>query len=76
MEKVGINIIIEQEGDTFIASSLDVNVLAEGKTSDEAKEKFIEGVKHHLQTFPEDKKLLIKPEEENFEMPMIQRIFL
>ena len=74
--KIGINIIIEQEGDTFIASSSDINVFAEGKTRDEAVEKFVEGANFHFESFPEDKKLLIKPEKEKFEMPMIQRIFL
>ena len=76
MEKIGINIIIEQEGNTFIASSLDINVLAEGKSRDEAREKFIEGANFHFESFPEDRKLLIKPEKEKFEMPSIQRIFL
>ena len=80
MNKIGINIVIEREkkgSETiFIASSPDINVFAEGKNIDEVKEKFIEGVKNHFETFPEDRKSLISGEEERFEMPMIQRIFL
>ena len=79
MEKrIGINILIEREKQgpeiIFVASSPDINVFAEGKNIDEAREKFIMGVKHHFETFPEEKKLLIT--KEKFEMPMIQRIFL
>lgn len=78
MEKIGINIVIEREKKgseiIFVASSPDINVFTEGKNIEEVREKFIEGVKHHFETFPEEKKLLIK--KENFEMPMIQRIFL
>ncbi len=80
VNRLGINIVIEKEGKefdtTFIASSPDINVFAEGKNIDEAKRKFIEGVKNHFETFPEDKKALIIEEDEKFEMPMIQRIFL
>ena len=78
MNKIGINIVIEREKRDseiiFIASSPDINVFAEGKDIDEAKEKFTEGVKQHLEIFPEEKTTLMK--EENFEMPMIQKIFL
>ena len=78
MKKIGLNIVIEREkvsdNDVFIATSPDINVFAEGKNIDEAKEKFIEGVKQHLETFPEERKILMK--EENFEMPMVQKIFL
>ena len=78
MNKIGINIVIEREKRDseiiFIASSPDINVFAEGKNIDEAKEKFTEGVKQHLETFPEERAILMK--EENFEMPMIQKIFL
>jgi len=78
MDKIGINIVIERERKgpeiIFIASSPDINVFAEGKDIDGVKEKFIEGVKHHFKNFPEEKELLMK--EENFEMPMIQKIFL
>ena len=77
MDKIGINILIEREKKgseiVFIASSPDINVFAEGKDIDEVKEKFTEGVKHHFENFPEDKRLLMK--KENFE-PMIQKIFL
>jgi len=77
-DKIGINIIIEKERQDsniiFVASSPDINVFAEGKDIDEVRNKFIEGVKNHLETFPEEKELLIK--KEKFEMPMIQRIFL
>ena len=77
-KKIGINIIIEKEKQDsdiiFVASSPDINVFAEGKDIDEVKSKFIEGVKHHLETFPEEKGLLVK--KEKVEMPMIQRIFL
>lgn len=78
MDKVGINIIIERERKDseviFIASSPNINVFAEGKDIDEVKEKFVDGVKQHLETFPEERKILMK--EENFEMPMVQKIFL
>ena len=77
-EQIGINIIIERERKdseiVFVASSPDINVFVEGKNIDEVRNKFIEGVKHHFETFPEDKKLLIKTEK--FEMPMVQKIFL
>ena len=62
--KTGINIIIEREkqdsGTVFIASSPDVNVFAEGVSIDEAKSKFMEGVKHHFETFPEERSELLK----------------
>jgi len=79
MEKqIGINIIIEKEKRdseiVFIASSPYINVFVEGKNIAEVKDKFIEGVKNHLETFPEDRKLLMK--QENLEMPIIQKIFL
>lgn len=80
--KLSVNIIIEKElvdGDVvFIASSPDINVVAEGKTMDEAKEKFIGGVKSHLETFPEEKKCLIEKAsvQDRYEMPFISRIFL
>jgi len=76
--KIGINIIIEtekQNGKTiFIASSPDINVFAEGETIDEAKEKFVEGIKIHLKNFPEEKNLLVK--KEKYEMPLVTRVFL
>lgn len=80
MEKqIGINIVIERERRgseiIFIASSPDINVFAEGKDIDEVRNKFIGAVRHHIETFPEDRQLLIS-KEETFEMPMIQRIFL
>ncbi len=78
MNQVCINIVIEREkiGSEiiFIVSSPDINVFAEGKSIDEAKENFIEGVRNHFDTFPEEKEILMK--EENFETPMIQKIFL
>ncbi len=78
MASLGINIVIEREKRDskiiFIVSSPDVNVFAEGKDIDEVREKFIEGVRHHLETFPEERELLIK--KGNSEMPMVQRIFL
>jgi len=80
MDKIGINIVIEREKKgpeiVFMASSPDINVFAEGKDIDEVKEKFIEGVKHHFETFPEEKTSLIKEKGFEFEMPLIQRIFL
>lgn len=81
MEKqIGINIIIEREKQgsetIFVASSLDVNVFAEGKSIGEVREKFIEGLKHHLETFPEERELLILKEKEEFEMPIIQKFFI
>lgn len=76
--KIGINIIIEREKQgnktIFIASSPDINVFAEGKTIDEAQNKFVKAVKFHLKNFPEDKELLTKKEE--CEMPLITRMFL
>lgn len=77
--KFGVNIIIEREKvngeDVFIASSSDINVLAEGKTIDESKEKFLEGLRTHLETFPEEKSCLLIKDRDN-EMPMITRVFL
>ena len=79
-KKIGINIVIETEEQDkktiFIASSPDINVVAEGKTIDEVREKFIEGIKAHLETFPEERKLLIKEEKEEFNMPFLTRVFL
>ena len=76
--KIGINIVIEREKvgkkEIFISSSPDINVFAEGNTVEEAKSKFIEGVKTHLETFPEEKHLLVKHEQ--YEMPLLTRVFL
>jgi len=76
--EVGLDIIIEREeveGETiFIATSPDINVFAEGKTIEIAVKKFIEGAKSHLETFPEEKNLLIKKVKK--EMPMVTRVFL
>lgn len=78
MARLGINIVIEREKRDseiiFIVSSPDVNVFAEGKDIDKVKDRFIKGVRHHLETFPEERELLIK--KENSDMPMVQRIFL
>ena len=80
MSKIGINIIIEREKKDseiiFMASSPDINVFVEGKNIDEARQKFIEGVKHHFETFPKERISLTKKENFEFEMPLIQRIFL
>ena len=80
MNKIGINIVIEREktdsGIIFIASSPDINVFAEGKDIDEVRRKFIGAVKHHFETFPEERPALIKEKNFEFEMPLIQRIFL
>jgi len=80
MDKIGINIVIEREktnsGIIFIASSPDINVFAEGKDIDEVRRKFIWAVKHHFETFPEERPTLIKKKNFEFEMPLIQRIFL
>lgn len=77
-KKLGINIVIEREktkkGFVFVASSPDINVLADGKTIEEAKKKFIGGVEAHLDTFPEERKLLEQGEQ--YEMPTLMRIFL
>jgi len=57
--EIGLDIFIETEeveGETaFIASSPDINVLAEGETAEEAVINFIEGAKTHFETFPEIK---------------------
>jgi hypothetical protein len=80
MDKIGINIVIERErkdsGVVFMASSPDINVFAEGKDIDETRSKFIRAVRHHFETFPEERTLLIKEKNFEFEMPLIQRIFL
>lgn len=80
MNKIGINIVIEREKTDskiiFVASSPDINVFAEGKSIDEVKEKFIKGVKNHFEAFPEDKISMTKENNSEFEMPMIQKIFL
>ena len=49
-------------------------MFAEGKTIEIAVKKFIEGAKSHLETFPEEKNLLIKKVKK--EMPMVTRVFL
>jgi len=80
MGKIGINIVIERERKdsevVFIASSPDINVFVEGKDIDEARNKFIRAVKHHLETFPNERVSLTKEKNFEFEMPLIQRIFL
>ena len=80
MEKMAVNVVIEREKvggrEVFIATSPDVNVFAEGKTIDEAMEKFREGVKFHLESFPEERKALIVEEQNKYEMPLVARIFL
>lgn len=76
-DKLGVNVIIEVERQrnrtAFVASSPDINVLAEGETIDEAKDRFTKAVKFHLKNFPEDKKTL---KDNKFEMPMVAKIFL
>jgi predicted RNase H-like HicB family nuclease len=76
--EIGINIIIEREivdsETVFVASSPDINVLAEGKSVEEATQKFIEGAKSHLDAFPNERVLLVKKEKR--EMPMVTRVFL
>ena len=78
MEEIGINIVIEREKVNgiaiFAASSPDINVFAEGETVEEAIQRFIEGAKSHLETFPEDRVLLIK--EDKNEMLLLTRVFL
>ena len=78
MNKFGVNIIIEPEKvgnkTVFIASSPDINVFAEGNTIEEAKEKFVDGVKSHLKTFPEEKQLLRQNKE--YDMPLVTKVFL
>ena len=80
MEKIGLNIVIEKgkvkNRIMFIASSPDINVFAEGKTIDEAVNKFTEGARFHLESFPEERGSLIKSDEEKFEMPMLTKVFL
>ena len=76
--EISLDIVIEteeSEGKTiFIASSPDINVFAEGETVEEAMKKFIEGAKTHLETFPEDKQLLItRPKKQ---MPLVKRVYL
>ena len=75
-KKVGLNIVIEREKSIFIATSPDINVFAEGRSIDEAVDKFREGAKFHLESFPEEKLSLLETEEEKFEMPMLTKIFL
>jgi len=74
-----VNILIESEkinGKTiYIASSPDVNVFVEAPTVEEVKKKFIEAVKHHLKTFPEERPCLTENKKE-IEMPMITKVFL
>jgi len=79
MNKIGINIVIERERQDdkviFMASSPDINVFAEGENIDEAKKNFLEGVKSHLEVFPEERESLIKNNDE-YEMPILQKVFL
>lgn len=76
--EIGIDIIIERESvdekTVFIAFSPDINVFAEGDTIEEATENFVEGAKSHLETFPQEKVLLVKKVKK--EMPMVTRVFL
>ncbi len=79
--KIGLNIVIEREkvsngDDVFIATSPDINVFVEGKTIDEAVNRFIEGAKFHLESFPQERNELTQKNEEKFEMPMITKVFL
>lgn len=79
--KVGLNIVIEREkisngSDVFIATSPDINVFVEGRTIDEAIDKFIDGAKFHLESFPEERNDLMQSSEEKFEMPMVTKVFL
>ena len=79
--KIGLNIVIEREkvsngSDVFIATSPDINVFVEGKTIDEAIDKFIDGAKFHLESFPEERNDLMQSSGEKFEMPMVTKIFL
>lgn len=57
--EISIDIVIETEevdGKTvFIASSPDINVLAEGESAEEAAKKFIKGAKTHFETFQKQK---------------------
>jgi len=80
MEKMAVNVVVEREKqhgkEIFIATSPDVNVFAEGRTIDEVMEKFREGVKFHLENFPEEKKSLMIEEGDKYEMPLVTRIFL
>ena len=75
MKKIGLNIVIEREKSFFIATSPDINVFAEGESIEEAIEKFKEGAEFHLESFPEEKKLLIQGDNK-FEMPVLTKIFL
>lgn len=74
MENIEINLLIEKEGNTFIASSPEINVFAEGKTIDEAKDKFISGVSFYFESFPEDKQRFI--EKDKLRMPIIQKVLI
>jgi len=77
---LAVSIIIEREKvgkkDMFIASSSDVNVFAEGRTIDEAKKNFLEGLRSHLKAFPEEKDCLIVETKQDYETPMVAKIFL
>ena len=59
----------------FIASSPDINVFVEAKTIEEVREKFVEAVKIHLKTFPEEREMLINTQKE-CEMPLLTKVFL
>ena len=76
--EIGIDIVIEREEvdgkDIFIASSPDLNVFAEGETIEETTKKFVEGVRSHLEAFPQDRIFLIK--KMKLETPMVRRVFL
>lgn len=81
-DRIGINLIIEEEDGAFIASSPDINVFAEGKTVEEAKKKFLSGVDFYFESFPEEKRFFLPKKEEavitkqKIKLPMIQKIFL
>jgi|SRR3989344_1951782 len=62
--------------DNMTNLELILNMLAEGRTIDEAVSKFREGARFHLESFPEERNSLIESDEEKFEMPMLTKIFL
>ena len=42
----------------------------------EHKKKFVDGLKIHLKAFPEERPLLVIEKKEEYEMPMVSKIFL
>ena len=81
MEKIELDIMIvpEGEGDSkvYSISSVQVpNVVTQGKTVEEAKERLKEALELYFEEVPEEKNNIIKIFKQNNNTPMISRILI